>query len=103
MAMEAMSFCSGFMVMLKALPPTIWWRWGEGAMPGLTRLCYMYLETNNKVVRDKNVRVKTVHHELRAREPQLGSIDAWSQHRGCEERCPVHVDWSLCPFSLSGW
>lgn len=25
------------MVALKALPPTIWWRWVEGVAPGCTR------------------------------------------------------------------
>jgi len=37
-AVVAMLWEVGSMVVLKALPPTIWWRWGDGAMPGLTRL-----------------------------------------------------------------
>ena len=41
-AVVGRSWTLGSMVWLKAFPPTIWCRWGDGFAPGLTRLDEWY-------------------------------------------------------------
>jgi hypothetical protein len=66
-------FRAGSIKGVRALPPTIWWRWGEGATPGVTRLFeveMLVLTIMECQIKDVDSRIEPLDVELRTGEPQ---------------------------------
>lgn len=94
--MVATSCSAGFMEALNAFPPTIWWRCGDGRAPGLTRLEWALtldpIGLSIRVIITADLRVETVHNELRAKESKHDGVGGRrDRHAGSKNRSQTHI------------